>query len=128
MTPFKFLVKRGDDKTRKLVIKKVIISGDEVVKQLVGDISLYHITMTIRDPKTDVIIYERKNANAGGDDTQISMSNPTNSECLIHFSGDDTKIFKAQSYPTDIEVITDEGERKTIAEGIIEFTNDITRH
>ena len=114
---------RGDNYSRKMVVYD---SKDIDIRSTV-DITGALITFSLKNKKNDTsYIFQRKNLAAGGDATQIEMSDPTNGEFTLHIVPSNTQTETPGTFHYDFEM-TLSGFIKTIADDILHLDEDTTR-
>jgi len=78
------------------------------------------------DPDADALI-EKKSSLAGGDDTQIKITNPTGGAAEIYIVPDDTDTMNPGIYSYDVQVTLANGKTYTIVRDRITFKEDVTK-
>jgi len=110
---------KGDDKTFKIIVQD---SDDNTV-----DVSGAAVVFTVRKTLgADDAEIERKNSAAGGDASEIEMTDPSNGEFKIYLIPSNTEDLEADVYVYDIQ-ITLGGKVYTILRDEFYLKEDVTK-
>jgi hypothetical protein len=105
----------------------VTVTTDDGDPEDLTDASVWFtVKQKLSDTDTDALI-QKKNTEAGGDPTQITMTNPTGGQCEVHLVPADTEDMNPGTYHYDIQVKLASGKIYTVARDRITFKEDVTR-
>jgi len=111
-----------DDRTLSLTIND---SDDDPVD--LTDAKLYFTVKTkMSDPDTSAI-FQKKNAAAGGGDTEIKVTDATGGAAEIYVVPADTEDVNPGNYMWDVQVILANGKTYTVLRGRVTFKEDVTK-
>jgi len=111
---------KGDNKDPKVVVTR---SSDGATV----DITNAQVVFTVKENATSsATIIQKKNLLAGGDATQIEMTNPTSGECKVHILPADTSSIRASKYIYDVQVVLSPYGTQTIMKDNLIIKQDVT--
>jgi hypothetical protein len=88
------------------------------------------VWFTVKDRTSDADAQAhimKRNAAAGGSDSEILITNPTGGAIEIYLVPADTENMNPGTYQYDVQVILSNGKTYTIARSQITFKEDVTR-
>jgi hypothetical protein len=88
----------GDDKTWLITI----VDNNGAVVDLTNAKAYFTVK---KNKETTTVEIQKRNTLAGGSDSEIEMSDPTNGKMKIHLVPTDTSTLQSRSYKYDIQVI-----------------------
>jgi len=117
---YKIKMYKGDNEDIEITL--VDENGDPI------DLTGSSITFTVKENVADEEpVIQRKNEAAGGDDSQIEMTDPANGIFEIHIIPENTSSLTAKGYAYDIQVILSSGKVKTVIKDRIYLEEDVTK-
>ena len=109
---------RGD--TKKF---KVIVRDQSGVLYPITGVKAY---FTVKTTDNAVASIAKRNSLAGGDATEIEMSDPSVGEMMIYLLPTDTENLNPQNYIYDVQIIINE-ETYTVIKHTLRLIGDVTR-
>lgn len=112
---------KGDNEDRRITITRTS-DGAGV------DLTTAEVRMSVKKNATDSNYYfQRKNTAAGGGDTEIEMTDPTNGICLLKIVPANTQDMPAGNYVFDVEIIHSVYGTKTPIKDNFILKEDVTK-
>lgn len=111
-----------DDRTLSLIVNDH--NNDPV------DLTNAKLTFTLKEKMSDPddqAIFQKKNTEAGGDDTEIKVLDPVGGSAEIYIVPDDTDDVNPGNYMWDVQVTLANGKTYTVLRGRVTFKEDVTK-
>ncbi len=82
---------------------------------VVVDITDAEVIFSLKDDFSDEdYLFQRSNEDAGGDSTEVEMTDPTNGKCEVHIIPTNTQSLTKGTYVYDVWIKLTNGKEKTI--------------